>query len=145
MVEVGKFTLESLTTGMYSDPRIVYREYIQNAVDSIEAAISENIISEKEAYINVLIDAENGTITIEDNGRGVPAKTAESILLSIGKSTKRQENNRGFRGIGRLGGLSYCGSRSPGACPDVHRESSCRSVSFYPVGECRFFSESCPR
>ena len=108
MVEVGKFTLESLTTGMYSDPRIVYREYIQNAVDSIEAAISENIISEKEAYINVLIDAENGTITIEDNGRGVPAKTAESILLSIGKSTKRQENNRGFRGIGRLGGLSYC-------------------------------------
>ena len=33
MVEVGKFTLESLTTGMYSDPRIVYREYIQNSVD----------------------------------------------------------------------------------------------------------------
>ena len=54
MVEVGKFTLESLTTGMYSDPRIVYREYIQNAVDSIEAAISENIISEKEAYLYYL-------------------------------------------------------------------------------------------
>ena len=108
MVEVGKFTLESLTTGMYSDPRIVYREYIQNAVDSIEAAMSENIISENEAYINVLIDAENGAITIKDNGRGVSVKTAESILLSIGKSTKRQENNRGFRGIGRLGGLSYC-------------------------------------
>ena len=44
MVEVGKFTLESLTTGMYSDPRIVYREYIQNSVDSIEVAIEENII-----------------------------------------------------------------------------------------------------
>ncbi|SKC04066.1 molecular chaperone HtpG [Lachnospiraceae bacterium] len=108
MVEVGKFTLESLTTGMYSDPRIVYREYIQNAVDSIEAAISEKTISEKEAFINVLIDSENGTIAIEDNGRGVSSKNAESVLLSIGKSTKRQENNRGFRGIGRLGGLSYC-------------------------------------
>ena len=108
MVEVGKFTLESLTTGMYSDPRIVYREYIQNAVDSIETAILDRIISEKEAYINVLVDAENGTIVIEDNGRGVSNSNAESVLLSIGKSTKRQENNRGFRGIGRLGGLSYC-------------------------------------
>ncbi len=107
MVEVGKFTLESLTTGMYSDPRIVYREYIQNAVDSIETAVLDGIISEKEAYINVLVDAENGNIVIEDNGRGVSNSTAESVLLSIGKSTKRQENNRGFRGIGRLGGLSY--------------------------------------
>ncbi len=24
-IEVGKFTLESLTTGMYSDPKIIYR------------------------------------------------------------------------------------------------------------------------
>lgn len=31
-VQVGKYTLESLTTGMYSDPKIVYREYIQNSV-----------------------------------------------------------------------------------------------------------------
>ena len=30
-VQVGKYTLESLTTGMYSDPKIVYREYIQNS------------------------------------------------------------------------------------------------------------------
>ena len=34
-VQVGKYTLESLTTGMYSDPKIVYREYIQNSVDSL--------------------------------------------------------------------------------------------------------------
>ena len=112
MVEVGKFTLESLTTGMYSDPRIVYREYIQNSVDSIEVAIEENIISEKEAYIRVLIDAENGKISIEDNGKGVEVSAAESILLSIGKSTKRQDSNRGFRGIGRLGGISYCDTLS---------------------------------
>ena len=35
-VSIGKFTLESLTTGMYSDARIVFREYIQNAVDALE-------------------------------------------------------------------------------------------------------------
>ena len=108
MVEVGKFTLESLTTGMYSDPRIVYREYIQNSVDSIENAVTAGIVTLKDAYIKVYIDAENGTISIVDNGAGVSEADANDVLLSIGKSTKRQENNRGFRGIGRLGGLSYC-------------------------------------
>lgn len=108
MVEVGKFTLESLTTGMYSDPRIVYREYVQNAVDSIENAIAENVISEKDSSIKIYIDAEECSITILDNGTGIPSVKAPNILLSIGNSTKRQDQNRGFRGIGRLGGLSYC-------------------------------------
>ena len=39
VVQVGKYTLESLTTGMYADPKIVYREYIQNSVDSLEHAV----------------------------------------------------------------------------------------------------------
>lgn len=108
MVEVGKFTLESLTTGMYSDPRIVYREYIQNSVDSIENAVSEGLMSNEDAYIKVFIDTENGCISIIDNGKGISVARATNVLLSIGKSTKRQDANRGFRGIGRLGGLSYC-------------------------------------
>lgn len=108
MVEVGKFTLESLTTGMYSDPRIVYREYIQNAVDSIENAVSEGLILNDKAQIKVIVDAENACISIVDNGKGISADRATNVLLSIGKSTKRQDSNRGFRGIGRLGGLSYC-------------------------------------
>lgn len=108
MVEVGKFTLESLTTGMYSDPRIVYREYIQNAVDSIEDAIKKNIVDKTEANIKILIDAETGAIQIKDNGTGIKADSVTSVLLGIGNSSKRQEENRGFRGIGRLGGLSYC-------------------------------------
>lgn len=32
---IGKFTLETLTSGMYERPKDLYREYIQNAVDSI--------------------------------------------------------------------------------------------------------------
>ena len=35
---IGKYTLESLTNGMYSNPLDLYREYIQNAVDSIDSA-----------------------------------------------------------------------------------------------------------
>ena len=71
MVEVGKFTLESLTTGMYSDPRIVYREYIQNSVDSIENAVAEGVMLNEEAKIKVFVDAENGCISIVDNGAAI--------------------------------------------------------------------------
>ena len=44
-ISVGKFTLESLTTGMYSEPESCFREYIQNAVDSIDIVMfdSENL------------------------------------------------------------------------------------------------------
>lgn len=41
-VEIGKYTLESLTIGMYSDSKIIYREYIQNSVDSLEEAYQVN-------------------------------------------------------------------------------------------------------
>ena len=38
---VGKNVLESLTTGMYSDSRIIFREYIQNSTDAIDNAIKK--------------------------------------------------------------------------------------------------------
>ena len=38
-IKIGKFTLETLTTGMYDSPKDIYREYIQNAADSIDNEI----------------------------------------------------------------------------------------------------------
>ena len=58
-VEIGKYTLESLTTGMYSDPKIIYREYIQNSVDSLEEAVRQEIIEEQSMRIDILVDNEN--------------------------------------------------------------------------------------
>lgn len=107
-VEIGKYTLESLTTGMYSNPKIIYREYIQNSVDSLEEAVRQEIIEEQSMRIDILVDNENSKITIRDNGMGISVDEAVGTLLNIGNSSKRQSNNRGFRGIGRLGGMSYC-------------------------------------
>lgn len=107
-VQVGKYTLESLTTGMYSDPKIVYREYIQNAVDSLETAVAQNLIEPQGMRIDIIIDEENATISIRDNGMGIPCADARDTLMNVGNSKKRHSNNRGFRGIGRLGGMSYC-------------------------------------
>jgi molecular chaperone HtpG len=107
-VQVGKYTLESLTTGMYSDPKIVYREYIQNAVDSLETAVAQNLIEPQGMRIDIVIDEENASISIRDNGMGIPCAQARDTLMNVGNSRKRHSNNRGFRGIGRLGGMSYC-------------------------------------
>ena len=41
----GKFLLEILTKGMYSNPMHVYREYIQNSTDSIDKAVASGVIS----------------------------------------------------------------------------------------------------
>lgn len=107
-IQVGKYTLESLTTGMYSDPKIVYREYIQNSVDSLENAVNQNLIEPQSMRIDIVVDIENAYISIRDNGTGIKAGEAASTLMNVGNSQKRHSNNRGFRGIGRLGGMSYC-------------------------------------
>lgn len=107
-VQVGKYTLESLTTGMYSDPKIVYREYIQNSVDSLENAVSIGLLEPQSMRIDIVVNAEESYISIRDNGTGIPTESAANTLMNVGSSKKRNSNNRGFRGIGRLGGMSYC-------------------------------------
>src|SRR5207237_8046477 len=49
----------------------------------------------------------NRELIIRDNGVGIPAQDIERVLGSFGASEKRGRGLRGFRGIGRLGGLGY--------------------------------------
>ena len=107
-IVVGKYTLESLTSGMYSDPFVVYREYIQNSTDAIDEACRIGILKPGEERIDVEISPAEKRISICDNGIGVPHDLAEKTLISIGNSKKTSTNSRGFRGIGRLAALSYC-------------------------------------
>lgn len=106
---IGIFSLESLTTGMYADPRVIYREYIQNATDAIDDAVEAGILPSREAgEIHVEVTKRRHSIVISDNGIGLPQAKALSTLYDIGRSSKRYDKKRGFRGIGRLAGLSYC-------------------------------------
>lgn len=107
-ISIGKFTLESLTTGMYNEPESCFREYIQNAVDAIDSAIEEKLLTIEESRIEIIVDDEHKVVSIKDNGTGICGCKARKTLLDIGNSSKLHTVNRGFRGIGRLGGLSYC-------------------------------------
>lgn len=105
---VGKYTLESLTNGMYASAKDLFREYIQNAVDSIDNAVYMGVLQDGDGIIEITSDADKKYICINDNGQGIPSSKAAKLLLDIGNSSKNRQRNRGFRGIGRLAGLGYC-------------------------------------
>ncbi|MBS0418674.1 MAG: ATP-binding protein [Proteobacteria bacterium] len=102
---IGAFVLETLTLGMYGDPRHTLREYVQNAYDSIRAAQRTKFLNDR-GRVDVTIASD--AITIRDNGLGVRADLAWVTLTSIGASRKDRARDAGFRGIGRLAGMAYC-------------------------------------
>ena len=104
---IGKYTIETLTDGMYATPLDLYREYIQNAVDSIDEA-RRDLRVKNDYSISIIVDNERNQITINDDGTGIKQVDAVSKLVDIGNSRKCRETARGFRGIGRLAGLGYC-------------------------------------
>lgn len=104
---VGKYAIESLTRSMYEDSRCIFREYVQNSADQIDTARLEHLDENDYYDIQINIDADNRTISVEDSATGV-ALANTYTLRDIARSTKRRGKNKGFRGIGRLGGLGYC-------------------------------------
>ena len=108
MAIFGKNILENLTTGMYSDSRVMYREYVQNSCDAIDAAVNSGIIVRKEASIDISIDSKKQEIRIRDNGSGISKEHFVRVLSDIANSDKERAVDKGFRGIGRLCGLAYC-------------------------------------
>lgn len=105
---IGKDVIESLTIGMYEDSRFIFREYIQNSADQIDKAVREGLLQANQGEIHIQIDLNNRTIIIEDNATGISKDNVQSILQNIAQSTKTRGVDKGFRGIGRLGGLAYC-------------------------------------
>lgn len=104
----GKNILENLTTGMYKDSLVIYREYIQNACDAIDNAIALGIITSGEGQVDIDIRESKRTIIIKDNATGISSSEFRRQLEDIANSDKTIGEDKGFRGIGRLCGLAYC-------------------------------------
>jgi len=105
---VGSFLLESLTTGMYIEPRDCVREYVQNGLDAIESARAARQLRPNSGRVTIIIDRPNDVLMIRDDGLSIPAENVWETLTSIGASKKALRRNAGFRGIGRLAGIAYC-------------------------------------
>ena len=70
--------------------------------------MKKGILQAGEGEIKIWLDDDTRTITISDNGTGIKSSDFRRIMGSIADSDKRNNENRGFRGIGRLCGMAYC-------------------------------------
>ncbi|CAO3376372.1 ATP-binding protein [Azospirillum argentinense] len=110
-IVIGKDVLELVSSAMYIDPLTIYREYIQNAADAIDAARVAGVLGPDDVgRVDITLDLNHATrsVKIRDNGLGVPNGDFAKRLTAIGGSRKRGTSARGFRGVGRLAGLGYC-------------------------------------
>jgi len=109
-IKLGLRLLETLTSALYDDPIILFREYVQNSVDAYNEAIDQdakNLISD--FCVEILIDDSGRNITISDNGYGIVESEFQQKMTSIGASEKGSKANQiGFRGIGRLSAMPFC-------------------------------------
>ena len=105
---VGKNFLENLTVAMYENSFTVYREFVQNAADSIDKAIEKGLLDKEEASIDIVIDYNKRKISVHDNAMGIPMRDFKKKMTDVADSEKDRNTDKGFRGIGRLAGLGYC-------------------------------------
>lgn len=100
---MGLRLLETLTSALYEDPIVFFREYVQNSADAFTRHPVTN------ARIDIKIDKRNKKIVFLDNGYGIPKKDFIDKMTSIGKSDKSKAIDQiGFRGIGRLAAMPFC-------------------------------------
>lgn len=105
---IGKHILSTLTIGMYQDPRMIYREYIQNSADQIDTLSEDELQDKIRQTIVIDIDEKRRRVEIKDSATGIPQEQFQDRLLNVADSQKDPSKNKGFRGIGRLAGLNYC-------------------------------------
>jgi len=106
---IGKDVLELLSSSMYVNVLSIYREYVQNAADSIDAARQTGVLGKDgTGRVQISVDQQQRVVRIRDNGTGLEREQFVERLVAFGASKKRGSRARGFRGVGRLAGLGYC-------------------------------------
>lgn len=98
---VGAGILSIITESLYDNPIVVFREYVQNSMDSL-------LKEEDQEKCEIKIWESDGNLFFLDNGRGIATNRFYDEMVTIGGSTKKKHRNLGYKGIGRLSGVPYC-------------------------------------
>lgn len=101
---VGAGILNIVTESLYDKPIVVFREYVQNSVDSFLKTVNR---TNKDIF-KIVIWVKDNDLFFLDNGAGIAANAFYSQMISIAMSYKRKATNLGYKGIGRLSGIPYC-------------------------------------
>lgn len=101
---VGASIMNIITESLYDKPIVVFREYVQNSVDALRSANKTS--NNENSYNHIWIDADN--LYFLDNGTGIKSEEFLFTMQNIALSGKNKASNIGYKGIGRLSGISYC-------------------------------------
>ena len=97
---VGAGVLGIITESLYDNPIVVFREYVQNSIDSI---------FKTEGYLTrcaIKIWSDDRNLYFLDNGRGIESELFSSVMVKIGASQKVKQRNLGYKGIGTVNSIS---------------------------------------
>lgn len=101
---VGAGILNIVTESLYDKPIVVFREYVQNSVDSflkLQGKVEKD-------QLRIMIWVEGNDLFFLDNGAGIEPADFYLQMTSIAWSQKTKTANLGYKGIGRLSGVPYC-------------------------------------
>lgn len=101
---VGASILNIITESLYDKPIVIFREYVQNSVDSLSSIRYQS----NTANLFSCMWSKGDNLFFLDNGNGINSDSFLSKMQSIAFSGKDKESNIGYKGIGRLSGISYC-------------------------------------
>ena len=102
--------LETLTSALYEDPIILFREYVQNSLDAYNNEVNNDEAKVMDDFcVDIKLDRDRSSIEIIDNGYGIGEEDFLHKMKLIGESDKKSlEDQIGFRGIGRLSAMPLC-------------------------------------
>ena len=115
------FIIEVLSRGLYPDKHHVLREYIQNSYDAI--LLMRRRINDP-GYGKITVKIDNPSIFIYDDGTGMDWGKINQYRY-VGYSEKKTSEGVGFRGIGKLSGISVANkliiTTSPAGIPERYQ------------------------
>jgi len=108
-IKFGLRLLETLTSALYDNPIVLFREYVQNSVDAYNRALDNKFKTIDDFAVNISVNKDEKIISIYDNGYGILEDDFISKMIDIGIDSKTDLSNQiGFRGIGRLSAIPFC-------------------------------------
>jgi len=89
---------------LYGDPtdiaKVSVKEIFQNSFDAIKGALEKGQLTS--GKIDIKLDEKNRTITVTDNGLGMPASVMGNEFLTIAGTVKETERASGGLGIAKM-------------------------------------------
>jgi len=110
-IMIGKDLLETITSALYENPIVLFREYVQNSVDAYKKATKEEQKPQVEDFhVSINIEETEKKIVIKDNGYGIGSyEEFTKRMVEFANSDKSDRSQYiGFRGIGRLSAMPFC-------------------------------------